>query len=80
MLFVSPADAQGVFNYSGVAFRTSYAKTAVVIARKGGYSGDVVVPAVACYAGTSYRVTIVDSAAFALCPNLRSVVLRSSVT
>lgn len=80
LLFVSPAYAQRVFNYSGVAFRTSYAKTAVVIARKGGYSGDVVVPAVARYAGTSYRVTTVDSAAFALCPNLRSVVLPSSVT
>ena len=53
LLFVSPAYAQRVFNYSGVAFRTSYAKTAVVIARKGGYSGDVVVPAVARYAGTS---------------------------
>ncbi|MDD6669016.1 MAG: hypothetical protein PUE54_05150, partial [Bacteroidales bacterium] len=80
LLSALPMFAQRVFSYNGVAFRTSYAKTAIVIARKSGYSGDVVVPAVARYAGTSYRVTTVDSAAFALCPNLRSVVLPSSVT
>ena len=80
LLSALPTFAQRMFSYNGVAFRTSYAKTAIVIARKSGYSGDVVVPAVARYAGTSYRVTTVDSAAFALCPNLRSVVLPSSVT
>lgn len=80
LLLALPAYAQRVFNYSGVSFRTSYAKTAVVIARKGGYSGDVVVPAVARYGGATYRVTSVDSCAFAGCPNLRSVVLPPCVT
>ena len=45
----------------------------------GTYSGDVVIPSIISYKGTSYIVTTIDEWAFSDCPKLSSVILPDSL-
>jgi len=44
------------------------------------YSGDIVIPSIVAYNGTSYNVTSIESQAFGFCSELTSVKIPNSVT
>ena len=59
---------------------TGGTKTACVIYKSEGYSGDVVIPASVNYAGDSYSVTKIGGDAFRGCTGLTIITIPNSIT
>ena len=55
-------------------------KTAEVISKSGGYSGDIIIPAVITHNNIEYKVTSIGEDSFYACSDLTSVVIPEGVT
>ena len=68
------------FVVDGICYNIISNNTVEVTQKWDSYSGEIVIPSIVTYGGTSYSVTGIGAQAFLYCSNLTSVIIPNSVT